>query len=110
MNKKERLLSMIEQFETGANQIPNELQSQLNEAKKHLKKLGDEQVETTTNNVFSTPAHNHEMREDDPEFILYRCYDEMEKVAREQTNAQMEEALKQMRYYFSINEKDGYFP
>ncbi|WP_026673889.1 hypothetical protein [Alkalihalobacterium bogoriense] len=110
MNKKERLLSMIEQFEMGANHIPNELQNQLNSAKKHLKNLGEEQVEIATNNVFSTPAHDHEMKEDDPEFILYRCYDEMEKIAREQNNAQVEEALKQMRYYFTINEKDGFFP
>lgn len=110
LSKKMRMLKIIDDFLENAQDIPSEVENNLNNAKKQLQSLEEEQVELLTSNVFSTPAAKHSMPSDNPEFLLQQSYATMERLAREQENDVLQGAIKEMQYYFTISEKDGYFP
>ncbi|WP_078552715.1 hypothetical protein [Bacillus alkalicellulosilyticus] len=111
LNKKERLLQIINDFQENVNNIPDTLQQTLSNAQQQLEQMSDDEVEMKTDNTFSSPAHTHSHPKDDPEFMLFNSYGEMERLIRQQGKTpEAEGVLKELQYYFSIEEKDGYFP
>ncbi|WP_209122885.1 hypothetical protein [Alkalihalobacillus sp. BA299] len=110
MDKKQQMEQIVNHFLDQANTIPEDLNSKLNNVKEQLQSMSADDVHMMSDHVFSSPAGEHD-HEDNPQAMLQSMYGEMERVARQQgDNQQLQEIMRQMRYFFNIQEKDGFFP
>ncbi|WP_216829063.1 hypothetical protein [Alkalihalobacterium elongatum] len=110
MNKKQQMEQIVNEFLQHANSISGDLKSNLNQVKEQLQSMSVDDFDMKSDHVFSTPASEHQYQSD-PQSMLQSMYGEMERVARQQQdNEQLQEVIRQMRYYFNIEEKDGFFP
>lgn len=110
MSKRDRLLHIIEQFTSAVNEIPSELNEDLMKAKQTLQKMTDEEFNQVSDHVFSSPATEHRHDAYNPDTVLQSLYAEMERLARHSGGENANKAIKEMQYYYGIEEKDGYFP
>ncbi|WP_096201375.1 hypothetical protein [Bacillus sp. FJAT-45350] len=111
ITKKERLLQIIQDFESYSSQIPSDMQQKIQQAKQTLMEQSDEHIEQITDNVYSTPANQRSLDQQHPEYVLLSCYQEIERLARkDNTNQELTTVVKELQHYFSIEDKDGYFP
>ncbi|QOY36438.1 hypothetical protein AWH56_001720 [Anaerobacillus isosaccharinicus] len=109
--KKERMLHIIDQLESYADQMSEPIQTKLQQAKKQLSELDDQEVEQLTDKVFSKPATEQHINFNSPENLLHSCYSELDRLTKEEGAPEhLQEAVQEMRYYFSIEERDGFFP
>lgn len=105
------MLHIIGQLEAYTDQIPDQIQTKMLQAKQQLSELEDQEVEQLTDKVFSKPATEQTINFNSPENLLHSCYGELDRLTREEgAPEQLQEAVQEMRYYFSIEEKDGFFP
>ncbi|MFV8826797.1 hypothetical protein [Alkalihalobacterium sp. APHAB7] len=110
MEKKQQMEQIVNDFLQHAQSISGDLKSNLNQVKEQLQSMSSEDIDMKSDHVFTSPANQHQ-QQDDPQSMLQSMYGEMERVARqEQDNQQLQEVIQQMRYYFNIEEKDGFFP
>ncbi|RXI99828.1 hypothetical protein DS745_13170 [Anaerobacillus alkaliphilus] len=111
ISRKERMLHIITQLEENEDFLSQNVKLQLEQAKEKLTALEETEVEQLTDKVFSKPATEQKIEMNSPEYLLHSCYDELDQLTR---NADAPEsfitAVQQFRYYFSIEEKDGFFP
>lgn len=110
MSRRTQLLNMIDRYITSLSYLPMELEQQLAKAKHLLEQMSDEQFDKMSDNVFSSPAHEHKLDENNPNFILQSLYSEMERTARKEQNDELQSVIKEMQNYYGITDKDGYFP
>jgi hypothetical protein len=105
------MLHIIGQLEAVSNQLSLQTLTNLQQAKEKLQHLQEHEVEKLTDKVFSRPAHEQHIDLNSPENLLHSCYNELDRLSREEgTSSQLQEAVLEMRYYFSIEEQDGFFP
>ncbi|MDE5413763.1 hypothetical protein [Alkalihalobacterium chitinilyticum] len=110
MDKKQQMEQIVNDFLQHAQSISGDLKTNLNQVKEQLHSMSAEDIDMKSDHVFTSPASQHQ-HQDDPQSMLQSMYSEMERVARqEQDNQQLQEVIQQMRYYFNIEEKDGFFP
>jgi len=111
MNKKERLLEMIDQIKMYEPNPSEELTAKLAQAEEKLQELSVEELDQLTDNVFSTPPAQRKFDPLHPEYLLQSSYSEIERLARQEgAHPKLDEVVKAMQHYFGIEEKDGYFP
>ncbi|OLO38816.1 hypothetical protein BTR23_11185 [Alkalihalophilus pseudofirmus] len=110
MDKKQQMEQIVNQFLEQANSIPAELKSKLNGVQEQLQSMSTDEVHMMSDHVFSTTANEHDHQKN-PQAMLQSMYGEMERLSRQQNeNQQLQEVIQQMRYFFNIEEKDGFFP
>ncbi len=111
ISRKERMLHIIEQLQVHSEQLPQAIKTNLQQAKAKLNKLHEFEVQQLTDKVFSQPVSKQQIDLNSPENLLHSCYTELERLSMEDhTPYQLQEAVKDMRQYFSIEEQDGFFP
>ncbi|MCT8139416.1 hypothetical protein H1D32_17935 [Anaerobacillus sp. CMMVII] len=111
ISRKARMLHIIEQLENYTGQMSEDVKTNLLQAKEKLETLQEEDVEQLTDKVVSRPATELAINLQTPENLLHSCYDELERLAQSNTApSHLQEAVQEMRYYFSIEEQDGFFP
>lgn len=110
MSKRTQLINMIDRYTQSATNLREDIKEQLIKAKKALQQLTDQQFEKMSDHVFSEPANEHSLDEDDPNYILSSLYSEMEKTARDEKDDELLAVMKEMQHFYGITEKDGYFP
>ncbi len=110
-SRKERLLHIITQLNTYAPQMPQEIKSKLEQAEEILQQSSEEKIDQLTDNVFSEPPTAREFDASNPEYLLQSSYAQLERLSRDKNaDPQLEKVMETMRHYFSIDEKDGFFP
>lgn len=105
------MLNIIEQLEAYTDQMPEQLRANIEQAKTELNQLQEDEVEKITDKVVSKPASEQHLNRNSPENLLHSCYDGLDQLSRKEAAPhQLQEAVQEMRYYFSIEEQDGFFP
>ena len=113
ISKRDRMIDIIEQLNRNVDELPSNIVDRLDYARTILTNSDNEVVDQLSDKIFSKPAQEQTMGliMNTPENILHSCYGELDRLSRSGTiSADLEFAIQQMRYYFSIEEKDGFFP
>lgn len=105
------MLTIIEQLEAYTDQMPEQLKANVQQAKEELNQLQEDEVEKITDHVISKPVSEQHINRNSPENLLHSCYDGLDRLSRKEAAPyQLQEAVQEMRHYFSIEEQDGFFP
>jgi hypothetical protein len=105
------MLHIISELEGITNKLPSQTLTNLQQAKEKLHNLQEQEVEMLTDKIFSQPISEQRIDMNSPENLLHSCYDELDRLSREEgASQQLQDAVQEMRYYFSIEEQDGFFP
>ncbi len=111
ISRKDRMLHIILQLEEHAHLLSPELKENLDSVKNQLDNLEEAEVNQLTDKVFSRPATEQGVQMTSPEYRLHACYDELDLLTRNgEAPEALQKAVQEMRYYYSIEEKDGFFP
>jgi hypothetical protein len=108
LNKKEKILAMIQRFQEYAEQAPSELMSELESIRAKLESLSNEEIEML-DGPSTTPAGEKEYNPANPVMRLAAAYSDMEKFAYTgDENEELYHVIQQMRGFYDI--PDRYYP
>lgn len=111
ISRKERMLSITNHLVAYEDKLPQSVKENLSLVKNKLQTLTATEVERLSDKVISTPASEQHIDMSTPENILHSSYHELDRLSRENDIPDgLQQAIQEMRYYFSIEEKDGFFP
>lgn len=111
ISKKQRMLHLIEQLQSISTELPETVNDKLQKAHNQLNDMSEGDVEQHTDKVVSSQASVLGVDLSTPENLLHSTYDDLEQLSKkEEAPQKLQEALKEMRYYFTIEEDEGFFP
>jgi Glu-tRNA(Gln) amidotransferase subunit E-like FAD-binding protein len=111
ISRKQRMLHIIEQLLLHSSQMPTEVRMNLTRAEEQLQQLSEREVDQITDNVFTMPVTQIKLDRNNPENLLHSSYEELERLADgDGISPEFQNAVREMRNYFSIEEQGGFFP